>query len=309
MLRLAGSYLAVFLAVIGALSMLAYVLVAANFRSMLGPALDTPEGAAAIASSLRKVAGSILLLDAALAVAVGAASYALARAAVRPLVRAREREAQFAADAAHELRTPLTVIASVAQAAAGDPAAAPRALETIRERALEASALIGDLLTLARSPSARNLAREPVDVAALAAREARDQETTAAAHGIALAVDAQPAIVDGDERRLRQLLRNLLDNALRHARASVSVSVAVAGREAVVAVADDGPGVPPEIAGRVFERFAKGASSDGSGLGLAICRWVARSHGGEIRLEAPSRFVVRLPLGNYPAVERVEREA
>ena len=135
-LRLAGSYLAVFLVVIGALSALAFALVAANFRNTLGPALDTPEGNAAFAA-LRSVAASIVALDGALALVVGAASYWLARAAVRPLVDAREREARFAADAAHELRTPLGIISSVAQAARDDPIRTPAALATITDHALE----------------------------------------------------------------------------------------------------------------------------------------------------------------------------
>jgi two-component system OmpR family sensor kinase len=304
-LRLAGSYLAVFLVVIGALSALAFALIAANFRGTLGPALETPEGSAAFGASLRSVAGSILALDAALALAVGAASFWLARAAVRPLVDAREREARFAADAAHELRTPLGIISSVAQVARDDPGRASAALGTIGEHALDASALIADLLTLARNPELRNLAREPVDLEALTVRQVRSHEPAAATAGIHLQLRSQSAIVDGDERRLNQLLRNLLDNALRYATSSVVVVVRVAGQRAIVEVDDDGPGVAPEIADRLFERFAKEAGSDGSGLGLAICRWVARSHGGDVTHEGASHFIVSLPLGNYPDLERV----
>jgi two-component system OmpR family sensor kinase len=302
---LAGSYLAVFLVVIGALSALAFALVAANFRSTLGPALDTPEGNAAFAASLRSVAASIVALDGALALVVGAASYWLARAAVRPLVDAREREARFAADAAHELRTPLGIISSVAQAARDDPVRTPAALATITEHALDASALIADLLTLARNPELRNLAREPVDLEALMARQVREHQSTAAVRGVRIALHSQSAIVDGDERRLNQLLRNLLDNALRYAVASIDVAVRANGQRALVAIEDDGPGVAPELVDHLFERFAKEAASDGSGLGLAICRWVARSHGGDVTLESGSRFLLSLPLGNYPDLDRV----
>jgi two-component system OmpR family sensor kinase len=301
-LRLAGSYLAVFLLVIGALSVLAYVLVSAEYRTALGPAIGLPEGAAALSSALRKVALSIVLVDAGLALAVGAASFALARAAVRPLVEARAREERFSADVAHELRTPLGVIASVAQAASGGGSAEQRAaLGTVGERALEASALIADLLTLARHPETRALAREPVDLAAIVARAIREREAEAASRGITIALNAHSAIVDGDERRLAQLLRNLLENALRYARTRVDVTVASEGSTARITVQDDGPGVPASVRARLFERFAKDGASDGSGLGLAICRWVARSHGGDIALEGTSTFVSRLPLGNYPA--------
>ncbi len=302
---MAGSYLAVFLVVIGALSALAFALVAANFRNTLGPALGTPEGDAAFAASLRSVAGSIVALDGALAIVVGAASFWLARAAVRPLIDAREREARFAADAAHELRTPLSIISSVAQAARDEPGRAPAALGTITDQALDASALIADLLTLARNPELRNLAREPVDLEALTARQVREHESIAAARGVRIALQSESAIVDGDERRLNQLLRNLLDNALRYARSSIDVAVRANGQRAFVAIEDDGPGVAPDLVDRIFERFAKEADSDGSGLGLAICRWVARSHGGDVTLERGSRFVVTLPLGNYPDLERV----
>ncbi len=302
---MAGSYLAVFLVIIGALSALAFALVAANFRGTLGPALETPEGAAAYGASLRSVAGSILALDGALALVVGAASFWLARAAVRPLVDAREREARFAADAAHELRTPLGIISSVAQAARNDSQRAGMALATIGEQALDASALIADLLTLARNPEGRNLAREPVDLEAITVRQVRFHEAAAAASGIRLEVHSESAIVDGDERRLNQLLRNLLDNAMRYAKSSVDVVVRIAGQLAVVEIDDDGPGVAPDVVDRVFERFVKEAHSDGSGLGLAICRWVARSHGGDVTLERGSHFVVSLPLGNYPDLDRV----
>lgn len=297
--RLTASYLAIFLLVIGALSVLAYFLVAAQYRGALGPALDVPEGVAALGIALRRVVLSILALDAALAIVVGAASYALAKAAIGPLVEARAREARFAADVAHELRTPLGVMASVAQAAHKDPVAHPDALTIVSDQALEASRLIADLLTLARNPHARALSCEPVDVAAIAARAVREHEEAATAAGIAIGLDAQSAIVDGDERRLAQLFRNLLDNALRYARSHVEVTVGVDGGEARIVIADDGPGVSDGVRRSVFERFAKGANSEGSGLGLAICRWVARSHGGEIGLEGTSSFVTRLPLGNY----------
>jgi signal transduction histidine kinase len=306
---LAASYLAVFLIVIAVLSLIAYTLIAGSYRSALGPALDTPEGQAGLAAALHRVAGSVAAIDLALALLVGAASYALAQAALRPLVLAREREARFAADAAHELRTPLGVIASIAQAArSGTPAEQQRALEVAAAQALEASALIGDLLTLARDPQARALSREPVDLAAVVARAAGETGERASARNIACELELQSTIVDGDERRLLQLARNLLQNALRHARTKVVLRVEPSGRSALLHVIDDGAGVAPEVRAHLFERFAKGSDSEGYGLGLAICRWVARSHGGDVALEGPAHFVVRLPLGNYPGSGGVEEE-
>jgi len=234
--------------------------------------------------------------------AVGCASYWLARAAVHPLALARAREERFAADIAHELRTPLGVIASVAQAARDDAAGPAReALSTIARRALEAGELISDLLTLARGDGADVLDLEPADFGALAARAAHDFD--GAHDGIALEGDFGSAIVDGDERRLLQLARNMFANAFRHARTKVVASVRAADGWATLTVEDDGPGVPEALKPRLFQRFAKGSDSRGSGLGLAICRWVARSHGGDVTLEGGSRFAARVPLGRYPDVD------
>ncbi len=243
---------------------------------------------------MRPALYAILSFDLLLLLAVGAASSALARAALRPLVLARQREERFAADVAHELRTPLGAIASVAQAAVGeDPAAVRASFATIARRALECSALIGDLLTLARGSDRDALVREPVDLAMLTERVVREAEANANANALT------NAIVDGDERRLLQLVRNLVWNAQRYARSRVTIRLEAQAERAILAVEDDGPGVAPELLTRLFERFAKGADSPGSGLGLAICRWVARAHGGEIVYERGSRFVVALPLAGH----------
>jgi len=299
--RLTAAYLAVFVFVIASLSMLAFVFVAGSYRDALAPALDTPEGQQGLARALHAVVVSILLVDAALVIIVGAASYALARAAVHPLIAAREREERFAADAAHELRTPLAAIASVAQAARTQQAPEQdRALETITDRALEAGTLVGDLLTLARNEAAEALVREPVDVAGIVSQVVRDMREAAESRGVALQFEGQSALVEGDRRRLVQLVRNLLENALHHARTRITVRVEPRAHDVHLSVWDDGPGVPSGLRSRLFERFAKGPDSTGSGLGLAICRWVARSHGGDITLEGTSCFVTRLPLGDYP---------
>ncbi len=274
---------------------MAYAYVAANYRSIVAPALETPEGRAGFAAAMRPALGAILAVDCALLLLVGLASYALARAAIRPLVSAREREERFAADVAHELRTPLGVIAGLAQSEAGAARGATRsALETIARRALEAGALVGDLLTLARTSEADALVKEPVDLAAVAERAVREARQEAA--GLTIEAGFASAIVDGDERRLAQLVRNLLRNAVRFARERVTIAVETRDGAALLVVEDDGPGVEPEIVPRLFERFAKGAQSPGSGLGLAICRWVARAHGGDVTFAGGSRFLVRLPL-------------
>ena len=295
LVRLTLSYLAVFAAVVAGLSVVAYLFVESNYRSIVAPALDTPEGQAGFEAAMRPALYAILSCDALLLLIVGAASYALASAALRPLALAREREERFAADIAHEMRTPLGAIAGVAQAAlGGDTEDAQRALGTIARRAIESGELVGDLLTLARASDADALEREPVDLGDVVRHACRD---AAAAHPEP-PIDATigNAIVLGDERRLLQLARNLVENACERARSRVRVELTAADGYAKLVVDDDGPGVPPELAGRLFERFAKGNDSRGSGLGLAICRWVATAHGGDIRHAGGARFIVRLPL-------------
>ena len=289
--RLTFAYLLVFSLVIAALSILAYELVAANYRDALAPALDTEAGRNALGVAERKILGAIALLDAALLLAVGVASYLLARAALRPLAQARQREERFAADAAHELRTPLGAIAGVAQAARdGGPNDA--AFGAIARRALEAGTLVSDLLTLARKSEREALLREPVDLAAIVAQAASEKRETHPR--IRIECECHEAIVEGDAPRLLQLVRNLLDNATRYAKSRVNVRLANAGPDVLLEIDDDGPGVDAEIRERLFERFAKGTESAGSGLGLAICRWIADAHGGNISFAGGSRFTVRL---------------
>jgi len=293
LVRLTAAYLAIFASVIAAISVLAYALVESNYRSIVAPALDTPEGRAGFAAALRPALFAILSSDALLLALVGAASFALARAALRPLVEAREREERFAADVAHELRTPLGAIASLAQAG-GEGAVAERAFATIARRALECGDLVGDLLTLARASDPQELTCEPLDLAMVTRRVER--EVASDAPGVTFEAAYADAIVDGDERRLTQLVRNLIWNARAHAASRVTIDVRAHDGDAVLTVEDDGPGVAPEVRERLFERFAKGRDSRGSGLGLAISRWVARAHGGDVTFAGGSRFVARIPL-------------
>ncbi|HWT05671.1 MAG TPA: HAMP domain-containing sensor histidine kinase [Xanthomonadales bacterium] len=292
--RLGASYLAILVVVLIVLDAAAFWYLAGREHDLVEPLLGTPEGNAVYAAALRKNALALALLDLPLLVVAGAAAYVLAAISVRPLVAAREREARFAAEAAHELRTPLARIASVAQSArgAGD-AARDDALERIAATAVEASATIGDLLALVREERVAPRLSEPVDLGALA-RAAVD-----AASRDGLRHDAQIAgesWVEGDERRLRRLVENLLENAARHARTLVRVRVEPDGKRVALSVEDDGPGVAPELRERIFERFVRADDDErGSGLGLAICRAIARAHGGDVVLEERNRFVARLP--------------
>ncbi|MBV9718928.1 MAG: HAMP domain-containing histidine kinase [Candidatus Eremiobacteraeota bacterium] len=300
-LRTAALYLGIFICVLLALDAAAYAFIAREYASSVAPALATPEVARALATAMRRVLITLSAIDLPLIAIVALASYALARVTIAPLQAARERERIFAADAAHELRSPLAAIAAIAQAArTGATQEARTAFDAIASSALEASAVVSDLLTLARDPGRRALQCEPVDLGAVVASTSRETEPVARARGIRVQSAPASAIVDGDERRLRELARNLLDNAVRHARGNVSIASRRNGSLCEIVVEDDGDGVPPQERQRVFQRFYRRANDGtGSGLGLAIVRWIANAHEGDVTVEAASwggaRFIVAIP--------------
>ncbi len=300
-LRAAGLYLGIFVCVLLALNAGAYAFVSREYASLLAPALSTPEGAQALATAMRHVVLTLAAIDVPLVAVVAVASFALARATIAPLEAARERERIFAGDAAHQLRSPLATISAIAQAArAGASTESRTAFEAIARSALEASAVVTDLLTLARNPARRALVCEPVDLAAVVASASRETEPLARARGIRLESAPSSAIVDGDERRLRELARNLLENAIRHARANVSIVSRRNGRLCEIVVDDDGEGVPPYERERIFERFYRLANDGaGAGLGLAIVRWIAHAHDGGVTVGegqwGGARFAAAIP--------------
>jgi signal transduction histidine kinase len=304
-LRVAALYLAIFVCVLLALNAGAYAFMAREYEAILAPALGTPGATQGLATAMRRVALTLAAIDAPLVAIVAIASYFLARATIAPLEAARERERIFAADAAHELRSPLSAIAAVAQAARTRATPEARsAFEEIARSALDASDVVSDLLTLARNPGRRALHVEPVDLAAVVSGTSRETEPIAAARGVRLQSSPQSAIVDGDERRLRELARNLLENAIRHARGRVAISSHRNGQLCELVVEDDGEGIPVPERERVFERFYRRANDgSGTGLGLAIVRWIARAHDGNVTVGAAAlggaRFVASIPAYNH----------
>lgn len=274
---------------------------AREYASLLGPALGTPYAAQGLATAMRRVVVTLAAIDAPLIILVAVASYALARATIAPLEAARARERLFAADAAHELRSPLAAIAAIAQAArANAPQRERTAFEKIAQSAFEASDVVSDLLTLARDPARRALHCEPVDLGSIVASASRETEPVATARGVRLESSPASAIVDGDERRLRELARNLLENAVRHARGAVAIASRRNGGVCEIVVEDDGDGVASGERDRIFERFYRGTDDGmGTGLGLAIVSWIARAHDGVVSVdEAPlggARFVAAIP--------------
>jgi signal transduction histidine kinase len=204
---------------------------------------------------------------------------------------ALRRQREFAADASHELRTPLTVIRSSVEHLSRHRdhpiGESSEALDDIDAEVSRMASLVDDLLLLARSDSgAVPLASEPLDLGDIAFEAASTLGRAADARGVRVTVDPEPAMVDGDPERLRQLVMILVDNAVRHSPrgGEVGVTVRAAGPIVSVEVADQGPGVRPEDMPHVFDRFwrAAGAPSGGTGLGLAIGKWIVDRHGGRI---------------------------
>ena len=215
-----------------------------------------------------------------------------------------ERERRFTDDASHELRTPLTVIRTACDFALfqGEEAEYREALQTIASKAEEMNALVNQLLHLARMEGGRIvLQRERVDFSSLclgaAAESVRDKVLDTA--GV-----AQQVWVSGDELLLMRLVILLTDNANRYASSRVTLTLAVQAGQAVLRVSDDGPGIPPELRERVFDRFfqadgARSADSSGAGLGLTMAREIAALHGGSVAVapEGPGATLeLRLPL-------------
>jgi len=221
-----------------------------------------------------------------------------------------ERMRHFAADASHELRTPLTSVRGLAEYGLQQGGAASREellrlLALIVPEADRMSRLVEDLLLLARFDAGRPLDRWPVDLASLAAEAVTRARLVDPGRPITLAA-ADPVIVEADAERLRQVIDNLIGNALKHTPPGSPVTVTVSGGpgDVQLAVADQGPGMTAEQASHVFDRFyrtdsARTRARGGTGLGLAIAASLAAAHGGEITVDtAPGRgatFRLRLP--------------
>jgi two-component system OmpR family sensor kinase len=213
-----------------------------------------------------------------------------------------EHERRFMDDASHELRTPLAVLRSRLELAVSgerSPADLREALRRALSDAEHLSMLADDLFVLARSRDGGvPVHREDVDVAELAALAAAGHRSRAEAAGVRLEVEAS-GLARVDPLRFRQVLDNLLDNAVRHAGADgiVRLSASVTDGILRVVVEDSGPGVAPEVAGRAFEPFARGAGEDptsGAGLGLSIVRAIAEAHGGGAALESGREAASRI---------------
>lgn len=228
--------------------------------------------------------------------------------------RSETQVRQFVADASHELRTPLAAIRGytelVRSGREGDQLSeiSQQAMDRIASESLRMSELVNDLLLLARLDAGRELEDELVDLAPVLIESVADAQIAGPDHTFELDLsavfgadedlDEQLPLVRGDEQRLRQVLANLLANARLHTPAGTHVWVKLLqedGRYRIV-VADNGPGISPQLRGKLFERFTRADASrnrqgGSTGLGLAICAAIAQAHGGSVQLADPADYL------------------
>jgi two-component system, OmpR family, sensor kinase len=221
-----------------------------------------------------------------------------------------DRQREFVADASHELRTPLTSIQAnleLLQIESNGSEEDRQAVDSALSSTKRMSGLVSDLLLLARADAGRQLARKELDLAQIAGGALEEVQPLAGERHLESQLEG-PLTLDGNPDELHRLVRNLLENAVRHTpdRATVELTARRDADEALLEVIDDGPGIPDGMESQVFDRFVRGegpsdtSGGGGSGLGLAIVRAVAESHGGSVTAGRSTyggaRFSVRLPL-------------
>jgi signal transduction histidine kinase len=311
--RLTLLYIALFVLVLGAFSVVFYV----GLATALAPTYDlapelTNEQAAEVAyqATIDQIRGALIVADLAVVALVGGAAWVLASRTLRPISEAHARQRRFVADASHEMRTPLAAIRASAEGALAAPASEAdlrHALAVVVDSADRLSRLTNDLLLLARAdelPSERHAL--PVDLSVVVAETL---EAFAVAHPELLRARATlgaDLLVAADPDEVGRIVANLVDNAYRYGAAGPRpprLVTRLVERDAVVEVGDDGPGIAAADLERVFEPFSRlhadAGTPEGSGLGLAIARSLARRNGGELtvtsRPGAGSTFRLALP--------------
>ena len=231
-------------------------------------------------------------------------------AAFAERTESNHRLRRFIADASHELRTPLTSIrgySEMLRRGAGEfPTDAELARRRIEEESVRMSVLVDDMLLIARLDQGRPLEKKPVDLQMIAADAADDARAVAPQRNITLTASG-PVVVQGDDVRLRQVLGNLVRNALVHTPQQTAIEIAVSAENGAgrMSVADHGPGLQAKEMERIFEPFyradpSRSRDSGGAGLGLSIVSAVVSAHGGHIKVKETSgggaTFEVDLPL-------------
>jgi signal transduction histidine kinase len=312
-LRLTLWYLAILASIVGLLSLVLYRILVSLQQAELSSIVPTVRrGIAQIfARDEGTLALQIVALDAGVLILAALGAYALAGRTLEPIQQAMERQERFAAAASHELRTPLTVLQGSMEVALLNRRSPEEYEQILQQAAAEAQrlgVLVADLLTLARAQrdvealslellDLRDVAREAVaGIGPLAERKRQTLEVQ---------FDGS-LLVQGDAVKLRQLMSNLLDNAVTYT--SPEGRVQVSGRrergQVWLEVRDSGPGIAPEHLPRIFEPFyrvdsARSGDTTHSGLGLAMAAWIARAHRGHLTVEshlgAGAAFTLTLP--------------
>jgi two-component system OmpR family sensor kinase len=233
-------------------------------------------------------------------------------AAFAERTESNNRLRRFIADASHELRTPLTSIrgySEMLRRGAGESATdSELARRRIEEESVRMSTLVDDMLLIARLDQGRPLERKPVDLQAIAADTAADARAVAPQREITM-IAPGPVVVEGDDLRLRQVMGNLVRNALVHTpqQSAIEISVSTVDSVGRMSVTDHGPGLRAEEMERIFEPFfradpSRSRDSGGAGLGLSIVNAVVTAHGGQVRVKETTgggaTFEVELPLAS-----------
>ena len=307
--RLALLFVALVVVLVVVSSVFMYLTVRADIRTAAsGSYQDTESEQAFVSRSLGSLRWQLVAVDAVIVIVVGVGGLLYARSTLRPIRESVAAQKRFVADASHDLRTPLAIMRAEFEVALRRPdldeTTRPVLVSGLEEVAVM-SAMVEDLLTLSRIDAHQELlAREPLDLVALARQTVDELGALAATGGVALQSDAvgdAPAV--GDESHVRRALRNVLRNAVEHSPPGATVEVAVrrttAGAEVVVT--DHGEGMPPEVLEHVFDRFYRGDAArararGGSGLGLTIARWALRGMGGDLSVESEVAVGTRVTL-------------
>ncbi|MBD3923210.1 HAMP domain-containing histidine kinase [Nocardioides cavernae] len=205
--------------------------------------------------------------------------------------RSEQQVRQFVADASHELRTPLATIAGYTELARHRPETGGTALAKVETESARMTALVEDLLLLARLDSGRPLERRAVDLSRLLLEAVDDARVVDPDRSWRLSLPDEPITVTGDEARLHQVVSNLLANARKHTPpgSTVTITGTAGAAGAGFTVHDDGPGFAPDLAPRAFERFTRGDAArtrGGAGLGLSLVEAIVGAHGGAVTLDS-----------------------
>jgi signal transduction histidine kinase len=308
--RLTVLYIVLFALVLIVFSVVFYV----GFVTVLQPDFDvapelsnTQAAELAYEATIERIALALAIADLAAIAVVGATAWMLAARTLEPIREAHQRQLRFIADASHEIRNPLAATKSAAQAALTPHATSKElraALQSVVESTDRLTRLANDLLTLARSSNVLGDELERCDLSVVVAEAVESYLSSELRRPDVRAAFAPDLPVAADPGEVRRIVRNLVENAVRHGgpRVHVTVVTRAADRDAVLEVADDGPGIAAADIPQIFEPFHRlraHAGADGTGLGLAIAADLATRNGGRLSVRSVagsgSTFTLALP--------------